>query len=81
MGHDRAMIGQFVARSWPDRGGWHGHHRIDDAAFAVLREHFDEAEIVELSWVIAEFIALGKLIYVFQVPYGAPTPAAAGQGG
>ncbi|MBI3968486.1 MAG: hypothetical protein HY329_22860 [Chloroflexi bacterium] len=48
------------------------HHRIDDAAFAGLRAHFDAGEIVELSWAIAEFIALGKLIYVFQVPYGAP---------
>lgn len=26
--------------------------------------------MVELTWVLVQFIALGKLIYVFGVPYG-----------
>lgn len=49
------------------------HQRIDDEQFDALREHFDEEEIIELSWAIAEFISLGKLIYVFGVPYGSGT--------
>ena len=46
------------------------HHKIDDALFASLREHFNDDEILELSWVIAEFISVGKIIYVLGVPYG-----------
>jgi alkylhydroperoxidase family enzyme len=48
------------------------HHAVDDAMFAELRRCFTEEEILELSWAIAEFIALGKIIYVLGVPYGAP---------
>jgi alkylhydroperoxidase family enzyme len=46
------------------------HHAVDDALWADLRTQFDEAELLELSWVIAEFIALGKVIHVLGVPYG-----------
>jgi alkylhydroperoxidase family enzyme len=47
------------------------HHGVDDALFDGLRGHFSEPEILELSWAIAEFIALGKIIRVLGVPYGA----------
>lgn len=46
------------------------HHKVDDALFAELRVHFTEDETLELSWVIGEFISLGKIIYVLGVPYG-----------
>lgn len=46
------------------------HHKVDDALWAELRAHYGEDEILELSWAIAEFIALGKIIYVLGVPYG-----------
>ena len=48
------------------------HHAVDDAMFVMLREQFSEDEVLELSWAIAEFIALGKMIRVFGIPYGAP---------
>jgi hypothetical protein len=46
------------------------HHGIDEEQFGALREHFSDEEIVELSWAIGEFISLGKLVYVFGIPYG-----------
>ena len=46
------------------------HHKIDDRLFGQLRTHFNPDEILELSWVIGEFISLGKIIYVVGVPYG-----------
>ncbi len=46
------------------------HHKVDDALWAELREHFSEDELFELTWAIVEFIALGKMIWVLGVPYG-----------
>src|SRR5882762_495981 len=46
------------------------HHKVDDALFAEVRGRFSEDETLELTWVIAEFIALGKVIHVMQLPYG-----------
>ncbi len=46
------------------------HHKIDDALFSDLREQFTDDEILELSWVIGEFISVGKIIHVLGVPYG-----------
>lgn len=31
---------------------------------------FSEEELLELTWVLAEFIALRKVIYVLGIPYG-----------
>jgi hypothetical protein len=47
------------------------HHRVEDGFFAELREEFGDPGLVELSWAIVEFIAVGKLVYVFGIPYGA----------
>jgi alkylhydroperoxidase family enzyme len=47
------------------------HHKVDDALWARLRAHYSEDEALELSWAIAEFIALGKIIKVFDLPFGA----------
>jgi alkylhydroperoxidase family enzyme len=46
------------------------HHKVDDALWAGVRAHFGEDEALELSWAIAEFIALGKMIKVFDLPFG-----------
>lgn len=46
------------------------HHKVGDGLFGQLRAHFTADEILELSWVIGEFISLGKIIYVLGVPYG-----------
>ncbi|MDN5856246.1 MAG: carboxymuconolactone decarboxylase family protein [Actinomycetia bacterium] len=37
------------------------HLSIDDAVFAVLREHYSEAEIVELGMNVAAFVGYGRL--------------------
>ncbi len=46
------------------------HHAVDDALWQELRTRFGENELLELTWVLAEFIALGKVIYVLGVQYG-----------
>jgi alkylhydroperoxidase family enzyme len=53
------------------------HHKVDDALWQGLRAHFSEDEALELSWAIAEFIALGKIIKVIGMPYGDPAAARA----
>jgi len=50
------------------------NHTVDDALFAEVRARFSENETLELTWVIAEFIALGKVIHVLGLPYGAVEP-------
>ena len=46
------------------------HHAVDDALWEHLRASFTEDELLELTWVLAEFIALGKMIYVLGIQYG-----------
>lgn len=46
------------------------HHAVDDAQWEELRARFTEDELVELTWVLAEFIALGKVIYVLGIQHG-----------
>ena len=46
------------------------HHAVDDGLWDQLRVSFTEDELLELTWVLAEFIALGKVIYVLGVQYG-----------
>jgi len=46
------------------------HHAVDSARWDELRWHFSEDELLELTWVLAEFIALGKVIYVLGIQYG-----------
>ena len=52
------------------------HHKVGDALWAELREEFTDDELFELSWAIAEFIALGKVISVLGLPYGQDGPGA-----
>lgn len=58
-----------VALRYADRM-YFDHHKVDDALFAELQAHLNDDEILELSWVIGEFISLGKIIHVLGVPYG-----------
>lgn len=51
-------------------GLYFDHHGITDEQFSQLRAVFSEQEIVELTWALVQFIALGKLISVFGTPYG-----------
>jgi alkylhydroperoxidase family enzyme len=46
------------------------HHKVDDAFWNELRARFTEDELLELTWVLAEFIALGKVIYVLGIQHG-----------
>ncbi len=66
--------GPFTAREkaalrYADRM-YFDHHKVDDALWAELQAHFNDNELLELSWAIAEFIALGKIISVVGLPYG-----------
>jgi uncharacterized peroxidase-related enzyme len=44
------------------------HHRIRDAMFDRLRQHFDDAQIVELTFRITFGIGLNRLNDVLQIP-------------
>ena len=46
------------------------HHRVDDALWDALGDVFTEEERLELTWVLSEFIGLGKVMYVLGVQYG-----------
>jgi alkylhydroperoxidase family enzyme len=46
------------------------HHAVDGALWDELRARFTDDELLELTWVLAEFIALGKVIYVLGIQYG-----------
>lgn len=37
------------------------HHAIDDATFDRLREHFSDAEIVELGFHVANYVGFGRM--------------------
>lgn len=54
------------------------HHKVDDALWAGVRAHFSEDEALELSWAIVEFIALGKIIKLVDLPFGASAPGSSG---
>lgn len=56
---------------------YHDHHKVTDALWAGVREHFTQDEALELSWAIAEFIALGKIIKLVDLPFGAEAPGGA----
>ena len=43
------------------------HHSIDDAFFARMHEHFDDAEILELSILIGDWLGFGRLTAVLDL--------------
>lgn len=51
------------------------HHSIDDAEIAVLRGHFDDAEILELLMMTGQYIGFGRMLAVLQLETAAcPLP-------
>ncbi len=44
---------------------------VDDAFKALLREHFSEAEIVELGMMIGQYISFGRLLVMLDIGNGA----------
>jgi alkylhydroperoxidase family enzyme len=38
------------------------HHAIDDDQVAAMREHFDEAQFLELSMMIGQYIGFGRVL-------------------
>ena len=47
-------------------------HRSIDAAFkAELREHFSDAQVVELGMMIGQYISFGRLLVMLDIGKGA----------
>ena len=53
-----------------ESGPFSDHHAVDGALWDDLRSRFTDDELLELTWVLAEFIALGKVIYVLGIRHG-----------
>ncbi len=51
----------LAERLWSDAGA----AGADEALRARLREHFDDAQLLELTWAIGQYIGLGKMIAFF----------------
>jgi alkylhydroperoxidase family enzyme len=43
------------------------HHDLDDADVAALREHFDDAQILELMMMAGQYIGFGRVLAVLQL--------------
>jgi len=53
------------------------HHAIGDAEMVALREHFDDAEILELMMMAGQYIGFGRMLAILELETVAcPLPAA-----
>ena len=53
------------------------HHSIGDGEVAALREHFDDAAILELMMMAGQYIGFGRVLAILQLETVAcPLPAA-----
>ena len=43
------------------------HDQIGDADIATLREHFDDAQILELAMMAGQYIGFGRMLAVLQL--------------
>ena len=43
------------------------HDQIGDADMATLREHFDDAQILELTMMAGQYIGFGRMLAVLQL--------------
>ena len=43
------------------------HHNMDDAFFDRLKEHYSEAQVLELGMMIGQFIGFGRLLAVLDL--------------
>ena len=50
------------------------HRQAGPDLFAELREHFTEAEIVDLGWRIVTFVGYGRFIYALGLEIGKTCP-------
>ena len=50
------------------------HKQADEELFDELREHFTEAEIVDLGWRIVTFVGYGRFIYALGLEIGKACP-------
>lgn len=50
------------------------HKKASDALFDELREHYTEAEILDLAWRITSFVGYGRLIRVLGLEIGNTCP-------
>jgi alkylhydroperoxidase family enzyme len=58
------------------------HHSIDDADILALRDHFDDAQILELMMMAGQYIGFGRMLAVLQLETVAcPLPATTGGSG
>lgn len=49
------------------------HHDIDDEDIAILRQHFSEAEVLELTMMAGQYIGFGRMLAILQLeeaPHG-----------
>jgi len=53
------------------------HHNIGDADIAALREHFDDAEVLELMMMAGQYIGFGRCLAILQLEtVSCPLPSA-----
>jgi alkylhydroperoxidase family enzyme len=52
------------------------HHSIGDADIAALRDHYDDAQILELMMMAGQYIGFGRMLAILQLETVAcPLPA------
>jgi len=54
-----------------------GETHVPDSAYVTAREHFDEKELVDLTWAIAAINAWNRMAIAFRSPAGVYQPAKA----
>jgi alkylhydroperoxidase family enzyme len=64
--HDEYSAEERVAIEYAERFAL-DHLEIDDAFFERLHEHFDDADILDLTICIADFLAFGRLTEVLRL--------------
>ena len=64
--HAEYLDGERVAIEYAERFAL-AHLELDDEFFVRLREHFDDADILDLTICIADFLAFGRLTEVLRL--------------
>jgi alkylhydroperoxidase family enzyme len=61
---------EALAVRWAERAAT-DHTKVDAAFGAELREHFSNAEVVELGMMIGQYLAFGRLLVMLDLHKGA----------
>jgi alkylhydroperoxidase family enzyme len=64
--HDEYSGAEQIAIEYAERFAL-GHLELDDEFFVRLREHFSDADILDLTICIADFLAFGRLTEVLRL--------------